>query len=240
MGDCGHNRHRRKEGEGLPCPFRGQLGLCLIQCALDRGLLPYQVASSSIQPFGHNRHGPKIGWGWVCCFFSGGSWVPIEHSHLGRGLHPYQVTSWWHQPFGHNNKKVKYFNFPFQTYLASNFYIHISLLKTYNNVSVIVFFYQLSYVSSHKIFKLQNADFAWAILVFTSFFTSSVSCYPTAEVICNLRLAVVYSDKINLNFALESVSTTTTRTTTTTSTLGFFWFDQPWRCLYYSEWSPCA
>ena len=26
---------------------------------------------------GHNRHGPKIGWGQ--CFCSGGSWVPIKH-----------------------------------------------------------------------------------------------------------------------------------------------------------------
>ena len=27
---------------------------------------------------GHNRHGPKIGWGFVCPFLWG-SWVPIEH-----------------------------------------------------------------------------------------------------------------------------------------------------------------
>ena len=33
----------------------------LVQCGLGRGLLPYQAASSSIQPFGHNRHGPKLG-----------------------------------------------------------------------------------------------------------------------------------------------------------------------------------
>jgi len=31
----------------------------LTQCGLGRDLLPYQVASSSIQPFGHNRHEPK-------------------------------------------------------------------------------------------------------------------------------------------------------------------------------------
>ena len=53
---------------GLLCPFRGQLGPRLIQCGLCRGLLPYQVACSSIQPFGHNRHGPKIGW-CGCAFF---------------------------------------------------------------------------------------------------------------------------------------------------------------------------
>ena len=31
---------------------------------VGRDLLPYQVASRSIQPFGHNRRGPKIG---GCC-----------------------------------------------------------------------------------------------------------------------------------------------------------------------------
>ena len=50
------------EKGGLQCPFCGQLGPRVIQCGLCRGLLPHQVASSSIQPFGHNRHGPKIGW----------------------------------------------------------------------------------------------------------------------------------------------------------------------------------
>ena len=28
--------------------------------------------------FGHNKHGPKIGWD-GCALFSGGSWVPTEH-----------------------------------------------------------------------------------------------------------------------------------------------------------------
>jgi len=43
--------------EGVLCPFRGALGTRLIQCGMRRGLLPYQVASSSIQPFGHNSIG---------------------------------------------------------------------------------------------------------------------------------------------------------------------------------------
>ena len=61
------------------CPFRGGAGSpSITECGLGRGLLPYQVASSFIQPFGHNRHGPKIGWAWVCSFFWV-SWVPIEH-----------------------------------------------------------------------------------------------------------------------------------------------------------------
>ena len=58
MGDRGHNAHGPKRGRwGLLCPFREELGPRLIQ--LGRGLLPYQVASSSIQPFGHNRHETK-------------------------------------------------------------------------------------------------------------------------------------------------------------------------------------
>jgi len=49
-----------------------------MQCGLSRCLLAYQVAPSSIHPFGHNKHGPKTGWWWVCPLFWG-SWVPIEH-----------------------------------------------------------------------------------------------------------------------------------------------------------------
>jgi len=64
----------QKEGEGLLCPFVGELGPRLTQCDLGRGLLPYQVASSPIQPFGHNRHGPKLGGG--CALFSGGAGSP--------------------------------------------------------------------------------------------------------------------------------------------------------------------
>jgi len=54
------------------CPFRGVgVGPHLTQCCLGRGLPPYQVASSSIQLFGHNRHMPKIGG------LFRGNWVPI-------------------------------------------------------------------------------------------------------------------------------------------------------------------
>ena len=37
------------------------MGPHLAQCGLGRGLPPYLAASWSIQPFGHNRHGPKSG-----------------------------------------------------------------------------------------------------------------------------------------------------------------------------------
>ena len=69
----------RKDG-GLLCPFRAEMGPRLKHCGLGRGLLPYQVASSSIQPFGHDRHGSKAGWWLVCPICSGGgTWVFIEH-----------------------------------------------------------------------------------------------------------------------------------------------------------------
>jgi len=40
---------------------------------MGRGLLPYQVASSSIEPFGHSRHGPKLGGG-ACALFVAIGW----------------------------------------------------------------------------------------------------------------------------------------------------------------------
>jgi len=51
---------------GLLCPFRGggAVGSPSDKCGLGRGLPPCQVASSSILPFRHNRHGPKMG---RCC-----------------------------------------------------------------------------------------------------------------------------------------------------------------------------
>ena len=58
------------------------------------GLRPTQVPSWSIQPFGHNRHGPKIGVQDL---------VPhLTQGRLGRGLPPYQVASWSIQSFGHS------------------------------------------------------------------------------------------------------------------------------------------
>ena len=50
----------RKEGAAVPISRCVELAIRLTQCGLGQDLLPYQVASSSMQPFGHNRHGPKI------------------------------------------------------------------------------------------------------------------------------------------------------------------------------------
>ena len=79
-GDCGHSRHGPKTG--LLCPVRGwaDLGPRQTQCGLGQGLLPYQVASSSIQPFGHNRHAPKTG---GCASFRGKMWPPSNTTSPG-------------------------------------------------------------------------------------------------------------------------------------------------------------
>ena len=60
------SRHSATINMGLKfegsAPFLGSgLGPHLTQSRLGRGLAPYQVASGSIQPFGRNRYGPKIG-----------------------------------------------------------------------------------------------------------------------------------------------------------------------------------
>ena len=45
---------------GCCAPFCGVLGPHLTQCRLGRVLSPYQVVYASIQPFGHNRPGPRF------------------------------------------------------------------------------------------------------------------------------------------------------------------------------------
>jgi len=73
------------------------------QCHLGRGLPPHQVASWSIQPFGHNRHadmGRK--WGWLCPF--GGGRAEFPSNTMWPGPRPTCTPSFIliHQPFGHN------------------------------------------------------------------------------------------------------------------------------------------
>jgi len=94
MGDRGHNRHQPKRGRGLLCPFCGELGPRLIQCSLGRGLLPYQVVSSSTQPFGHNRHKPKTG---GLCPFQGGAATPSNTTSNGPRF-VYLHTNWHLDP----------------------------------------------------------------------------------------------------------------------------------------------
>ena len=74
------------------CPFgdRG-LGPHLTQCRLGQGLSPCQVSSWSIQPFCHNRHGPKLG---VLCPILVGLGPHLTQCRMGGGLPPYQMPSW--------------------------------------------------------------------------------------------------------------------------------------------------
>jgi len=67
-------QHTWAEKRGAAVPLSWKLGPRLVQCGLGRGLLPYQAASSSIQPFGYNRHGPIIGWG-----MGGSTWNTMSH-----------------------------------------------------------------------------------------------------------------------------------------------------------------
>ena len=107
MGDRDHSRHGPKRG-GCYVPFAGEGDLVprLTQCGLGRGLLPYQVTSSSIQPFGHNRYRPKTG-GRGRAPFRRELRLHLTQRRLGRGLPPYQVASWSIQPFGHNTHGPK-------------------------------------------------------------------------------------------------------------------------------------
>jgi len=63
MGDHGHNRHGPKRGGGGAVPLLRSAGNpSNTMWPVRRSILPYQVASSSIQPFGHNSvgcHSPR-------------------------------------------------------------------------------------------------------------------------------------------------------------------------------------
>jgi len=65
--------------------YGGKLDPRVTQCGLSRGLPSYQVASWSIQPFGHNRHGPKIQAGSApfFTFWGGGAGSPSNTVSLG-------------------------------------------------------------------------------------------------------------------------------------------------------------
>jgi len=83
-------------------PFHGELGPRLIQCGLGRGLLPHQVASSSVQPLSHNRHGPKIRCGGGALFLGVAGSPSKTKSPVPR---PTSIPSGILesiQPFGHN------------------------------------------------------------------------------------------------------------------------------------------
>ena len=91
---------RKVGGRGL-CPLLGEAESPSTQCGLGRNLPSYQVASWSIQPFGHSRHGLKI-WGSMPLFGGEELGPHVRQCSLGQGLPPYQVASWSFQSLGHN------------------------------------------------------------------------------------------------------------------------------------------
>jgi len=93
----------RKLGAGFaPTPLgRAERGPHLTQSRLGRGLTPYQVTSWSMQPFGRNRYGPKVG-GRLCPFGGGELGPHPTQCGQGRGLPARQASSWSVQPFGHS------------------------------------------------------------------------------------------------------------------------------------------
>jgi len=83
----------------------GKRGPHVTQCGLGQGLPSYQVASSSIQPFSHNRHGPKFG---RLCPLGVELGPHLTQCCPGRGLPSYKVAFRSMQPFGHNNHGLKF------------------------------------------------------------------------------------------------------------------------------------
>jgi len=84
----------------------GELGPHLAQCDLGWDLSPCQVAAWSIQPFGHNRYGPKIR-GQHALLKDGELGPHVTQCSLGWDLPPYQVASGSIQPFGHHRHGPK-------------------------------------------------------------------------------------------------------------------------------------
>jgi len=82
--------HRPKIGGYTP--FGRGAGSPSNTMSTGTGLPPHQVVSWSIQPFGHNRHGPKSEW--LLCPFLGELGPNLTQCRLCQGLSPYQVASW--------------------------------------------------------------------------------------------------------------------------------------------------
>jgi len=73
--------------------------LFLLCLKLKRNVLQALNSSWDGRPFGHNRHGPKVG---GCTPLEEGELGPhLTQCRMGRGLPPYQVASWSIKPFGH-------------------------------------------------------------------------------------------------------------------------------------------
>jgi len=88
------------------CAPWGALGPHLTQCCPGQGLPSYQVQFWSIQQFGHNKHGPKIG-GLCPLFWGGGAGSPSSPMWPGPRPTFTHLASWSMQPFGHNRHGPK-------------------------------------------------------------------------------------------------------------------------------------
>jgi len=86
----------------------GRLSLHQTQSPLGWGQHPYQVASWCIEPFGHNRNGPKIVEGAPPLFGGRGLGPHLTQSRLGWGLPPCQVPASFIHPFGCNKHGRKF------------------------------------------------------------------------------------------------------------------------------------
>jgi len=77
-------------GRKLGFPTFGEGDLCchLTQCRLGRRVPAYQVRSRSSQPFGHSRHGPKLG----ACLFGGRAAGSLSNT-MWPGLRPTSMPS---------------------------------------------------------------------------------------------------------------------------------------------------
>jgi len=106
----------RKSGAAVPL-FWVELGPHLTQCCLGQGPPPYQVASWSTQPYGHNRHWLKIGEG--LCPFGRGVLGPHltqcaraeAHHHAMFHLYPSNHLATLHQCYrqtGQDNGPIAY------------------------------------------------------------------------------------------------------------------------------------
>jgi len=79
-------------------PLMGETGSPSYPCNTmwpGRGLPSYQLASLSIQPFRHNRHGPKIG-GSASWSKGGAAWVRIKHNVVRAEAYLCNLCTKWH------------------------------------------------------------------------------------------------------------------------------------------------
>jgi len=103
----GYNRHVPKICARLCSVFwvrEWELGPHATQCHFSQGLSAYRVACRCIQPFGHNRNGPKMGLWFV---LGRGPLSSCSTTYLNVRPPPWQVISLSMQPFRENTHGPK-------------------------------------------------------------------------------------------------------------------------------------